>query len=102
MKDTEQLKQYLRVEPGASLPPIFLELCRELQTSYRDSAILERKIEQVLALPEDDDPNPDVGEVWPGFQIFMKEYLEYWRDANFDDLLGAHALLFGLTKYVLL
>jgi hypothetical protein len=95
-KDANELKQYLRVEP-VNLPAIFLELQKELQTSYRDSKALERKVEAILAL-SDDDPNPDVGEVWPGFQIFMKEYLEYWRDVKFENLVDTHALLFALVR----
>jgi hypothetical protein len=28
----------------------------------------------------------------------MKEYLEFWRDVNFDDLLGTHTQLSAVTK----
>lgn len=38
--------------------------------------------------------------VWPGFVAFMKDYMAFWRDVNYDDLLGAHQLLSGLVKYV--
>lgn len=95
-KDADELKQYLRVEP-INLPPVFLELRKELHASYRSSKVLEQKIDTVLAL-SNDDPNPDVGEIWPGFQGFMKDYLEYWRDVEFEDLLETYNLLFALAK----
>jgi hypothetical protein len=39
------------------------------------------------------------GDTWPGFLAFMKEYLEFWRDVNFDDLLETHTQLSGVVKY---
>jgi len=95
-KDADELKQYLRVEP-INLPDVFLELRKELQSSYRAGNVLERKVDTILPL-SDEDPNPDVGEVWPGFQVFMKEYLIYWRDTDFEDLVVTHSLLYDLVK----
>jgi hypothetical protein len=95
-KNAQELRLYLRVEPP--LPENFVQLSQELKTSYRDSDVLERKILQLV--PETDDGKPDEGGVWPGFQAFVKEYLEYWRDVNFEDLLETHSQLSGLAKYI--
>jgi hypothetical protein len=95
-KDSSNLKLYLRVEPP--LPDDFAQLSQELKASYSDSNVLERQIAKLI--PENDDSNGDEGDVWPGFLAFMKEYLEYWRDVNFEDLLETHSQLTGLAKYV--
>jgi len=101
-KNSEELKQYLRVEPR-NLPDVFEALRKELQTLYQDSDALDDKIDSILPVPEEDgEENPNIGAVWPGFQTFMTEYLEYWRDADFDDLLDTFDLLSNLTKYVML
>jgi hypothetical protein len=93
-KDTLQLQAFLRVEPP--LPDQFLQLSQELKTSWRNSDALEQHIEKLI--PENDESKADEGDVWPGFHAFMKEYLEFWRDVNFDDLLGTHTQLSGVTK----
>lgn len=93
-KNSSELKLFLRVEPP--LPENFVQLSQELKTSYRDSNVLERQITKLI--PENEDPNSDEGDVWPGFLAFMKEYLEYWRDVNFEDLLETHSQLSGLAK----
>jgi hypothetical protein len=93
-RDSTELKLFLRVEPP--LPDNFSQLSQELKTSYRDSSVLERKITKLI--PENDDDKPEEGDVWPGFLAFMKEYLEYWRDVNFEDLLETHSQLSGLAK----
>jgi nuclear mRNA export protein PCID2/THP1 len=97
-KNSVELQFYLRVEPDPSLPDNFLRLSKELKTSYRDSNVLEQHVAKLL--PENDDGKADEGDVWPGFLAFIKEYLEYWRDVNFDDLLETHFQLSGLAKYV--
>lgn len=93
-KNSSELRLFLRVEPP--LPENFVQLSQELKTSYRDSNVLERKITKLI--PENDDAKADEGDVWPGFLAFMKEYLEYWRDVNFEDLLETHSQLSGLAK----
>jgi len=93
-KDALQLQLYLRVEPP--LPDQFLQLSQELKASYRDSNILEQQITKLL--PEREDGKADEGDVWPGFLAFIKEYLEFWRDVDFDDLLETHSQLSGLAK----
>jgi hypothetical protein len=95
-KNSEELQRYLRVEPSADLPPIFLQLSQELKASYQDSNVLDRKVTKLL--PENDEAKDDEGTSWPGFLVFMKEYLEYWRDVNFEDLLETHSQLSGLSK----
>ena len=93
-KNSSELKLYLRVEPP--LPEDFVQLSQELKTSYSDGNILERKIAKLI--PENDDGGDEEGNVWPGFQAFMKEYLEFWRDVNFEDLLETHSQLSALAK----
>ncbi|TAQ86443.1 hypothetical protein B7494_g5229 [Chlorociboria aeruginascens] len=93
-KNASQLQDWLRVEPP--LPDHYTQLSRELKTSYCDSNYLERYIAKQL--PENDNAQPDEGDVWPGFHAFMKEYLEFWRDVNFDDLLETHSQLSALTN----
>jgi hypothetical protein len=99
-KNSVELQFYLRVEPDPQLPDNFLRLSQELKTAYRDSNVLERHIAKLL--PESEVSKADEGDVWPGFLAFIKEYLEYWRDVNFYDLLETHSQLSGLTKSVLL
>jgi nuclear mRNA export protein PCID2/THP1 len=93
-KDAVNLQDWLRVEPP--LPDIYFQLGKELRVSYSDSNALERYIAKLL--PENNNAKPDDGDVWPGFLVFMKEYLEFWRDVNFDDLLATHTQLTGLVK----
>ncbi|KAF4635883.1 hypothetical protein G7Y89_g2201 [Cudoniella acicularis] len=93
-KDALQLQLYLRVEPP--LPDTFLQLAQELKTSYRDSDVLDRHITKLI--PENDNDEADEGNAWPGFLAFMKEYLEFWRDVNFDDLLETHSQLSALVN----
>lgn len=93
-KDAAQLQLYFRVEPP--LPDHFTQLSQELKDSYRDSSKLEKHIERLI--PENDNGGPDEGDVWPGFLAFMKEYLEFWRDVNFGDLLETHSQLSSVVK----
>ncbi|EPE31446.1 hypothetical protein GLAREA_12749 [Glarea lozoyensis ATCC 20868] len=88
-KNAGELKHYLRVEPP--LPDEFMQLAKELKSSWQNSASLEAYVEKLI--PETDD-----GGVWTGFQVFMKEYLEFWRDVNFDDLLETHSQLSALVN----
>lgn len=95
-KDTMNLQLWLRVEPP--LPDRFYQLAQELKQSYGDSNALEQYIEKLL--PENKNAKSDEGDIWPGFLAFMKEFLEFWRDVNFDDLLETHNQLSGLVKYI--
>lgn len=98
-KNSKELQSYLRVEPDPQLPDSFAQLSQELKTSYFDSKILEQQIADLLPTREDED-KPEDGNIWPGFLAFIQEYLEYWRDVNFADLLETHLQLSNLTKYV--
>jgi hypothetical protein len=98
-KNSKELQSYLRVEPDPQLPDSFAQLSQELKTSYFDSKILEQQIADLLPTREDED-RPEDGNIWPGFLAFIQEYLEYWRDVNFADLLETHLQLSNLTKYV--
>ncbi|KAI1470239.1 uncharacterized protein F4812DRAFT_258080 [Daldinia caldariorum] len=94
--DGEALRDWLKVEPP--LPQEYYNLALELKSSYQDDGALEKLIEK--SLPEEDDVPEGQGTTWPGFISFIKDYFLYWRDVEFDDLLGAHQLLTALTKYV--
>jgi nuclear mRNA export protein PCID2/THP1 len=96
-RDGEKLRQWLVVEPP--VPQQYHKLSQELKQSYQDSAAVGKLIERCL--PEEDDLPDDQGTAWPGFVAFMKDFFEYWRDVDFEDLLGAHQMLTGLTKYVI-
>ncbi|KAF3005485.1 hypothetical protein E8E14_009204 [Neopestalotiopsis sp. 37M] len=89
-RDGEQLRQWLLVEPP--VPDHYHMLAQEL----RGTASIEKLVEQHL--PEENDVPPDTGTAWPGFNAFMVDYLNYWRDVDFEDLLRAHELLMGLTN----
>ncbi|KAI2616989.1 hypothetical protein GGS26DRAFT_577392 [Hypomontagnella submonticulosa] len=90
----DALRDWLKVEPP--LPQEYYDLAAELKSSYQDDAALEKVVES--SLPEEDDVPEGQGTTWPGFHSFMKDYLEYWRDVDFDNLLGAHQLLTALTN----
>ncbi|KUJ16699.1 COP9 signalosome-like protein complex subunit 12 [Mollisia scopiformis] len=93
-KDDEKLQNYLRVEPP--LPDDFTQLSLELKKSWRDSSRLEKHVERLI--PMSDDDKADEGGSWPGFLAFIQEYLEYWRDVNFDDLVRTHDQLSSLAN----
>jgi hypothetical protein len=93
-KDSTSLQDWLRVEPP--LPDVYYKLGEELRKSYQNSDALERHISTLI--PDNDNGKPDEGDTWPGFLAFMKEYLEFWRDVNFEDLVTTHAQLTSLVK----
>ncbi|TVY54335.1 PCI domain-containing protein [Lachnellula cervina] len=93
-KDALQLKSWLVVEPPVD--DQYYQLAQELKVSFRDGDHLERRITKLI--PENDDGKADEGDVWPGFLVFMKDYLEFWRDVNFEDLLETHSQLSGLVN----
>ncbi|KAI9642171.1 hypothetical protein NHQ30_008973 [Ciborinia camelliae] len=93
-KDSVNLQLWLRVEPP--LPDHYFQLGRELKTSFQNSTTLERQIAKLL--PDDPDAGFEDGNVWPGFLAFMKDYLEFWRDVNFEDLLETHSQLTALAS----
>lgn len=96
--DGDGLRESLQVEPGPGTQKYAL-LRQELRQSFGDkSDALERIIENCL--PEVDEPPEGTGSTWPGFISFIKDYLLYWRDADFDDLSGLQESLSSLLTYV--
>lgn len=96
-QDGDQLRDWLKVEQNASSQ--YYELQAQLRSGFpARSKALERFVEKCL--PEEDDVSDGKGSPWPGFVSFMVDYLQYWRDVNFDDLLGLHELLSTLLTYV--
>ncbi|KAF7871774.1 hypothetical protein EAF04_003881 [Stromatinia cepivora] len=93
-KDSTNLQLWLRVEPP--LPDHYFQLGQELRASFQNSTALERQIAKLL--PDDPDASYEDGNVWPGFLAFMKDYLEFWRDVNFEDLLETHSQLTALAS----
>ncbi|KAH8681209.1 hypothetical protein BX600DRAFT_15346 [Xylariales sp. PMI_506] len=89
-RDGEKLRQWLLVEPP--VPAEYHNLTKEL----RSGTSIEKLVEQHL--PIEDDPPADQGAAWRGFVVFMIDYFKYWRDVDFEDLLGAHELLMNLTS----
>jgi hypothetical protein len=94
-QDDEQLAQWLRVEPP--VPETYHHLAAELRSAFpATSDALSKLIDNCL--PEEDDVQEGKGSPWPGFNSFMKEYMEYWRDVDFDDAVKLHSLLSNLLK----
>lgn len=93
-KDAAGLQSFLKVEPP--LPAIYGQLTEELRGAFRDGGKLDQHISKLI--PEKDDPKPDEGTAWPAFHALIKEYLEFWRDVNFQDLLSTHMQLSSLVS----
>lgn len=95
--DGDNLAAYLQVEPNPNAPTYF-QLRDELKTGFSGPKALEKLVEN--AMPEVDDPPEGRGSPWPSFIAFMKEYLIYWKDANFDNLAGLQEMLSVLLTCV--
>ncbi|KAL0944350.1 cop9 signalosome complex subunit 12 [Colletotrichum truncatum] len=93
-QNSDELRNWLLVEPNASQQ--YHQLAAELRTQFRSGSGIENTIEKCL--PEEDDVPEGQGSPWPGFVTFMKDYMVFWRDVDYDDLLGAHTLLSGLVN----
>lgn len=92
----DELRAWLLVEN--EVPSIYFEMRTQLQASFPpNSPALEKLVEKCL--PEEDDVAEGKGSPWPGFNSFMKEYLEYWRDVDFDDFVRLHTRLSDLLMY---
>jgi hypothetical protein len=97
------LRSWLQVEPGAAKQ--YYDLGRELRAGSSNSkqqqqgnGAIDKLLESSLPLDEDDAEDGSSTAVWPGFVAFMKDYLVFWRDIDYEDLLAAHELLSGLAK----
>ncbi len=82
--DAAKLRLWLRVEPP--LPVEYTQLAQEMKAFNGD---LEAYIERLI--PEEDG-------VWPGALAFIREYLEFWRDVNFNNLVETHTQLSVLVN----
>ncbi|KAK3323610.1 hypothetical protein B0T19DRAFT_209833 [Cercophora scortea] len=91
----DELRSWLRVE--SDVAEIYFQLGRELKAQFPSTAsgdALQKLVDKCL--PEDADYQADRGSPWPGFNSFIKEYLEYWRDVDFADIVRLHARLSDL------
>lgn len=95
--DGDSLHAWLQVEPGAT-SHAYLQLRDEMRQGLGMNNQLERLVEK--SLPEIDDPPDGNGSPWPSFVTFVKDYLLYWRDADFDDLMSVQESLSGLLTCV--
>jgi hypothetical protein len=91
-QDSDSLRSWLQVKPDSSAQ--YYELKNELRAQHPQKG-LDAVIDQHL--PLDDDVEDGQGAVWPGFLAFIKDYMTFWRDIDFQDLLAAHQLLSGLV-----
>lgn len=92
----DELRNWLLVENDVA--NIYWEMSTQLKGSFpANSPALEKLVEKCL--PEEDDVPEGKGSPWPGFNSFIKEYLEYWRDVDFDDVVRLHSRLSDLLMY---
>jgi hypothetical protein len=92
----DELRNWLLVENDVA--NIYFDMGAQLKGGFpANSPALEKMIEKCL--PEEDDVTEGRGSPWPGFNSFMKEYLEYWRDVDFDDVVRLHSRLSDLLTY---
>ncbi|KAK0636871.1 hypothetical protein B0T17DRAFT_567142 [Bombardia bombarda] len=90
----DELRNWLLVENNVS--DIYFKLARELMSSFpkNNTDALEKLVDKCL--PEEDDVQEGKGSPWPGFNSFIKDYLEYWRDIEFGNTVKVHARLSDL------
>lgn len=89
----DKLAQWLQVAPEAGQQ--YHQLAAELRA--KTSNDLDAVVESCL--PEDDDHlNEGEAAPWGSFNAFVKDYLVFWRDVDYSDLVGAHELLSIVVK----
>lgn len=103
-QDGESLRAWLQVSPNASQQ--YFGLGAELKAQFgaggtrgrggKGSEALAAAVEK--GLPEEDNVREGQGTSWPGFVTFVRDYMVFWRDVDFEDLVRAHAQLCGLVK----
>ncbi|CAK7225920.1 hypothetical protein SBRCBS47491_006051 [Sporothrix bragantina] len=81
-QDGASLRAWLRVEPEA--PAQYFQLGQELRAQFRGDTSIHSLVEKCL--PQRSDDSGDGAAPWLSFILFMKDYMLYWRDVNFDDL----------------
>ena len=87
------LSSWLQVAPEAGRQ--YHELAAELRSKYRHEG-LDSVIDSCL--PEVDNVPEGQGSPWSSFNTLIKDYLAFWRDVDYNDLLAAHELLSTLVK----
>ncbi|PHH55384.1 Protein CSN12 -like protein [Ceratocystis fimbriata CBS 114723] len=92
-QDGPSLGAWLKVEPTASEQ--YFKLAQELRSQFRDAAAVESTVAKCFP---DEDPVEGKGAPWAGLVSFLREYVMYWRDADFDDLAKTHERLCTLTN----
>lgn len=91
-----ELRNWLLVENDVA--SIYFDMSNELKRGFpANSTALEKLIDR--SLPQEDNVPEGRGSPWPGFNSFIKEYLEYWRDVDFADVVRLHSRLSDLLKY---
>lgn len=86
----DELRNWLVVENDVA--DIYFQMGAELKAGYAPgSPALEKLVEKCL--PEEDDVPEGRGSPWPGFNSFIKDYLEYWREVDFEDVVRLHSRL---------
>lgn len=88
----DALASWLQVAPESDRQ--YHELAAELRRQHPQPSHLDAAIDRHL--PEDDD-DAHVSP-WSGFRAFMRDYLVFWRDVDYNDLVAAHELLNTLVK----
>lgn len=95
----DELRNWLLVENDVD--GTYFDLSAELRSSFPPgSTSLENTVDKCL--PQEDNVPEGKGSPWPGFNSFIREYLEYWRDVDFGDVVRLHSRLSDLLKYVLM
>lgn len=104
-KDGINIRNLTRVEPQLDgSDGEWISLGQEVKTRYpasspKSSQLLDARCEQLLpAEPDTVASEGDRGHAWPAFIQFIRTYLEFWRDVDFQDLISVHRLLSGLVK----
>jgi hypothetical protein len=93
--DDDNLQNWLKVEPP--VPDTYHQLRAELQSAFpSNSDSLQKLIDRCL--PEEDDVPEGRGSPWPGLNAFITEYMEYWRDVDFNDAVKLYTQLSNLLK----
>lgn len=95
-QDGATLRAWLRVDSQA--PAQYFELHRELKETVQSNSAIYDLVVQLL--PEGSDSNGNGGAPWLSFLLFMRDYLQYWRDVNFDDLPALYSQLSSLLTWV--
>jgi nuclear mRNA export protein PCID2/THP1 len=89
-----ELASYLQVEQSAN--QIYFTLAKELRSGFPSGTDAIGKLVD-KCLPIQDEVPEGKGSPWPGFNAFMKEWLEFWRDVDFQQIPLYYRLLSSLV-----